>query len=177
MSVQMTKGVAAVPIVDTPSPAAKSRRSVFIRRPFFTAALLVAAAYVLAAIFAPYVAPFDPVKQDFNVMMKAPTVVHWMGTDSYGQDIFSRVIYGARYALIIGIFSVMIGAVGGLIIGLAAGLSGGWAEWGLMRLIDAILAFADPRRRIHRDPGARCRQGRHRSWPFHDRALCANGAQ
>ena len=136
MSVQMTKGVAAVPIVDTPSPAAKSRRSVFIRRPFFTAALLVAAAYVLAAIFAPYVAPFDPVKQDFNVMMKAPTVVHWMG-----QDIFSRVIYGARYALIIGIFSVMIGAVGGLIIGLAAGLSGGWAEWGLMRLIDAILAL------------------------------------
>ena len=74
-------------------------------------------------------------------MMKAPTVVHWMGTDSYGQDIFSRVIYGARYALIIGIFSVMIGAVGGLIIGLAAGLSGGWAEWGLMRLIDAILAL------------------------------------
>jgi peptide/nickel transport system permease protein len=141
MSVQMTKGVAAVPIVDTPSPAAKSRLSVFIRRPFFTAALLVAAAYVLAAIFAPYVAPFDPVKQDFNVMMKAPTVVHWMGTDSYGQDIFSRVIYGARYALIIGIFSVMIGAVGGLIIGLAAGLSGGWAEWGLMRLIDAILAL------------------------------------
>lgn len=141
MSVQMTKGVAAVPIVDTPSPAAKSRRSVFIRRPFFTAALLVAAAYVLAAIFAPYVAPFDPVKQDFNVMMKAPTVVHWMGTDSYGQDIFSRVIYGARYALIIGIFSVMIGAVGGLIIGLAAGLSGGWAEWVLMRLIDAILAL------------------------------------
>ena len=141
MSVQMTKGVAAVPIVDTPSPAAKSRRSVFIRRPFFTAALLVAATYVLAAIFAPYCAPFDPVKQDFNVMMKAPTVVHWMGTDSYGQDIFSRVIYGARYALIIGIFSVMIGAVGGLIIGLAAGLSGGWAEWGLMRLIDAILAL------------------------------------
>jgi peptide/nickel transport system permease protein len=141
MSVQMTKGVAAVPIVDTPSPAAKSRLSVFIQRPFFTAALLVAAAYVLAAIFAPYVAPFDPVKQDFNVMMKAPTVVHWMGTDSYGQDIFSRVIYGARYALIIGIFSVMIGAVGGLIIGLAAGLSGGWAEWGLMRLIDAILAL------------------------------------
>jgi peptide/nickel transport system permease protein len=141
MSVQMTKGVAAVPIVDTPSPAAKSRRSVFIRRPFFTAALLVAAAYVLAAIFAPFVAPFDPVKQDFNVMMKAPTVAHWMGTDSYGQDILSRVIFGARYALIIGIFSVMIGAVGGLIIGLAAGLSGGWAEWGLMRLIDAVLAL------------------------------------
>ncbi|MWB78234.1 ABC transporter permease subunit [Pseudooceanicola sp. 216_PA32_1] len=141
MSVQMTKGVAAAPIAATPSPSAKSRRSVFIRRPFFTAALLVAVAYVLAAIFAPHVAPFDPVKQDFNVMMKAPSVVHWMGTDSYGQDILSRVIFGARYALIIGIFSVMIGAVGGLVIGLAAGLSGGWAEWGLMRLIDAILAL------------------------------------
>jgi len=136
MSVQATE----VPAV-SPSTAAKARKSVFIRRPFFTIALIVALGYVLAAIFAPSVAPFDPIKQDFNVMMKAPNTVHLMGTDSYGQDILSRVIYGARYALIIGIFSVMIGAVGGLVIGLAAGLSGGWTEWALMRLIDAILAL------------------------------------
>ncbi|MGI3168522.1 ABC transporter permease [Pseudooceanicola sp. C21-150M6] len=122
-------------------PAGRGRRSIFLRRPFFTVALMVAASYVLAASFAPQVAPFDPVLQDFNVMMQAPSAVHPLGTDSYGQDILSRVIYGARYALIIGFVSVLIGAAGGLVIGLAAGLSGGWPEWALMRLIDAILAL------------------------------------
>jgi ABC-type dipeptide/oligopeptide/nickel transport system permease subunit len=141
MSIQTPEGVIAVPITGPPTSQAKARRSVFVRRPFFTIALIVAVGYVLAAVFAPYVAPFDPVKQDFNVMMQSPSAMHLMGTDSYGQDILSRVIFGARYALIIGIFSVLIGAVGGLIIGLAAGLSGGWSEWALMRLIDAILAL------------------------------------
>jgi ABC-type dipeptide/oligopeptide/nickel transport system permease subunit len=137
----MHEGAAARPITAAPSTAGKARRSIFVRRPFFTIALIVAVGYVLAAVFAPYVAPFDPVTQDFNVMMQPPTMTHLMGTDSYGQDILSRVIFGARYALIIGVFSVMIGAVGGLVIGLAAGLSGGWSEWALMRLIDAILAL------------------------------------
>lgn len=118
-----------------------AKRSLFLRRPFFTVAVLVAAAYALAAIFAPFVAPFDPVAQDFNAMMQPPSGAHPMGTDSYGQDILSRVIFGARFALIIGIGAVAIGAIGGLIIGLAAGLSGGWVEWALMRLIDSILAL------------------------------------
>lgn len=125
-----------------PARAAKrGRRSIFLRRPFFTIALAVAAAYVLAAIFAPQVAPYDPVAQDLMAMMQAPSAAHPLGADSYGQDILSRVIYGARYALMIGVFSVLIGAIGGLIVGLAAGLTGGWTEWGLMRLIDAILAL------------------------------------
>ncbi|MDO6585064.1 ABC transporter permease [Salipiger sp. 1_MG-2023] len=122
-------------------PARRGARSIFLRRPFFTLALLVAVGYVLAAIFAPLVAPYDPVAQDFNAMMQAPSGAHLMGTDSYGQDILSRVIFGARYALIIGFFAVAIGAIGGLIVGLAAGLSGGWVEWALMRLIDSILAL------------------------------------
>ncbi|EIE49983.1 peptide ABC transporter permease [Salipiger aestuarii] len=121
--------------------ARRGRRSIFARRPFFTLALVVAVGYVLAAIFAPFVAPYDPVAQDFNAMMQPPSGAHPMGTDSYGQDILSRVIFGARYALIIGFFAVAIGAIGGLIVGLAAGLSGGWAEWALLRLIDSILAL------------------------------------
>ncbi|APZ52192.1 ABC transporter permease [Salipiger abyssi] len=134
MSVQSTAAPAAAPV-------RKARRAIFLRRPFFTIALIVALGYVLAAIFAPHVAPYDPVAQDINAMMQPPSLAHLLGTDSYGQDILSRVIYGARYALIIGIFSVMIGAAGGLVIGLAAGLSGGWLEWVLMRLIDSILAL------------------------------------
>ena len=120
---------------------ARGRRSIFVRRPFFTVALIVALGYVLAAAFAPWVAPYDPLAQSIDAMMQGPQASHPLGTDSYGQDILSRVIYGARYALAIGFFSVLIGAIGGLIIGLAAGLSGGWLEWGLMRLIDSILAL------------------------------------
>lgn len=127
-----------------PPPAARAvrgRASIFVRRPFFTIALIVALGYVLAAVFAPWVAPYDPLAQSIDAMMQGPQASHLLGTDSYGQDILSRVIYGARYALAIGFFSVLIGAIGGLIIGLAAGLSGGWLEWALMRLIDSILAL------------------------------------
>ncbi|MGD9863957.1 MAG: ABC transporter permease [Pseudodonghicola sp.] len=119
----------------------RGRPSIFVRRPFFTVSLIVALGYVLAAVFAPWVAPYDPLAQSIDAMMQGPQASHPLGTDSYGQDILSRVIYGARYALAIGFFSVLIGAIGGLIIGLAAGLSGGWMEWALMRLIDSILAL------------------------------------
>ncbi len=141
MSIQTPEAPATLPPATPLDTANRSRRSVFVRRPFFTIALIVAVAYLVAAIFAPQVAPFDPVQQDFNVMMQPPSTAHLFGTDSYGQDILSRVIYGARFALIIGIFAVLIGAAGGLVIGLAAGLSGGGSEWALMRLIDAILAL------------------------------------
>ncbi|WP_299841572.1 ABC transporter permease [uncultured Jannaschia sp.] len=129
----------------TPAPAAATgpgrQSGLFVRRPFFTLALIVTLAYMLAAIFAPFVAPYDPVQQNIDAMMAPPGGAHWLGTDSYGQDILSRIIYGARYALVIGFCSVLIGAAGGLVIGLAAGLSGGWVEWALMRLIDSILAL------------------------------------
>lgn len=127
----------------TPGGAARKtpHHSMFVRRPFFTAALLIVLCYVLAAIFAPWVAPYDPFVQMVEAMMQPLSLDHLLGTDSYGQDIFSRVIFGARYALVIGFFSVIIGAVGGLIIGLAAGLTDGWGEWALMRLIDSILAL------------------------------------
>lgn len=132
---------AAAPQPPAAARSARRRPSIFVRRPFFTIALIVALGYVLAAAFAPWVAPYDPLVQSIDAMMQGPQASHPLGTDSYGQDILSRVIYGARYALAIGFFSVLIGAIGGLIIGLAAGLSGGWMEWALMRLIDSILAL------------------------------------
>ena len=122
MSAETTEAPTTLPPSEPPAKPKTGRKSIFLRRPFFTIALIVTAAYVIAAIFAPFVAPYDPVAQDMNAMMQPPTGAHPMGTDSYGQDILSRVIYGARYALVIGIFSVLIGAVGGLVIGLAAGL-------------------------------------------------------
>lgn len=118
-----------------------SRSSIFLRRPFFTLALLVTLFFVACAIFAPWIAPHDPVAQSIDAMMQPPGGAHLLGTDSYGQDILSRIIHGARYALIIGLASVLIGALGGLVLGVAAGLSSGWAEWVLMRVIDSILAL------------------------------------
>lgn len=125
----------------TITPARRKRRSVFLRRPFFTLSLLIAVGYLTCALFAPWIAPFDPVAQSIEAMMAPPGGAYPLGTDSYGQDILSRIIYGARYALLIGLSSVLLGAMGGLVLGVAAGLSTGWVNWLLMRVIDAILTL------------------------------------
>ncbi|NTF33455.1 ABC transporter permease [Rhizobium skierniewicense] len=128
----------------TAAPAAASasrRKSMFVRRPFFTMALLVTVCFAACAIFAPQLAPFNPTQQSIEAMMAPPDGVHLLGTDSYGQDILSRIIYGTRYALLIGLVSVVLGAIGGLVLGLAAGLSSGRTEWLLLRIIDSILAL------------------------------------
>jgi len=109
---------------------------------WFVIAAVVVGAYVFAAAFAPFVAPFAPTEQDMMSFMAPPAWgAHLLGTDSFGQDLLSRTIYGARYALLIGLGAVAIGAGGGLVIGLAAGLIGGRVEWALMRLVDSLLAL------------------------------------
>ncbi|MGD1876338.1 MAG: ABC transporter permease [Kiloniellaceae bacterium] len=129
------------PTIDIAEKQPPRRAGLLRRRPFFTLALLVTLGFLLCAVFAPWIAPYDPTFQDIEWMMTPPGAQHWLGTDSYGQDILSRIIFGARYAISIGVFSVTIGAVGGLVIGMAAGLTGGIVEWLLMRLIDSILAL------------------------------------
>jgi ABC-type dipeptide/oligopeptide/nickel transport system permease subunit len=116
-------------------------RSIFLRRPFFTMALLVTLAFVACALFAPWLAPYDPLAQSIEAMMMPPSATHLLGTDSFGKDILSRIIFGARTALLIGLVSVALGAVGGLVLGVAAGLATGWLQWALLRVIDSILAL------------------------------------
>lgn len=123
------------------SPALHALAGTFRGRPFFAAAALVSLAFLFAAVFAPWVAPYDPTFQDSDHLMSPPSALHWCGTDSFGQDLLSRVIFGTRYVLLIGFCSVAIGALGGLAVGLAAGLLQGPVEWGLMRFVDAILAL------------------------------------
>ncbi|MET1114551.1 MAG: ABC transporter permease [Comamonas sp.] len=103
----------------------------------------IVAVFALMAIFAPWLATHDPVAQDFAVALQPPSADHWLGTDSFGQDLYSRLLYGARYALGIGVGSVALGLLGGMAIGLTAGLVGGRVEWALMRVVDAILAFPE----------------------------------
>src|SRR5690606_26794930 len=109
---------------------------------FFLLASCVLATFVLSAVFAPWLTPFGPVEQDMSSFMQPPfSGAHILGTDSFGRDLLTRTIYGARYALTIGFGAVLVGACGGLIVGMAAGLSGGVVEWALMRFIDALLAL------------------------------------
>ncbi|MFA5081817.1 MAG: ABC transporter permease [Hydrogenophilaceae bacterium] len=105
--------------------------------------LAILALYVVAALLAPWLASHDPTAQDLMAAMQGPSAEHWLGTDSFGQDLYSRLLYGARLALIIGFASVALGLVVGVAIGLAAGLIGGRTEWLLMRLTDGLLAFPE----------------------------------
>jgi peptide/nickel transport system permease protein len=112
----------------------------FFRRPIAVAGLLVILLFVALAVFAPWLAPFDPTATSWSAIRKAPTAVHWMGTDENGRDVMARVIFGARASLLAGIISVFIAAGAGVPAGLIAGFAGGWTDALLSRIVDAMLA-------------------------------------
>jgi peptide/nickel transport system permease protein len=96
---------------------------------------------VLMAIFAPWLAPKDPLQQDIAMRLRPPGAGHWLGTDTLGRDILSRLIYGARPTLGIAALVMAAAAPIGLLIGIVAGYAGGWTERVLMRFTDIVLAF------------------------------------
>ncbi|OXR38479.1 D-ala-D-ala transporter subunit [Pseudomonas jessenii] len=96
---------------------------------------------ILAAVFAPWLAPYEPNKIVFSQKLLAPNWVHWMGTDEFGRDILSRVLYGARTSLIIGVSVTLIAMLIGIPIGLVSGYFGGRVDTLLMRFSDVFLAF------------------------------------
>lgn len=96
---------------------------------------------IFAAIFAPYIAPHDPIKQNILARYKAPSSRYLLGTDELGRDILSRIIYGARYSLLIGVISISIALLLGIFLGVVAGYFGGRIDLLLMRLVDILLAF------------------------------------
>ena len=95
----------------------------------------------LAALFADFRAPYDPYKQIVRERKQAPSALHYFGTDSLGRDVFSRVLHGGRISLQVGIFSVALGALVGVPLGVLAGFFGGWLDNLTMRSMDVILAF------------------------------------
>jgi peptide/nickel transport system permease protein len=96
---------------------------------------------IVLAIGAPIIAPFDPLDQNPRAALQAPSREHLMGTDDTGRDLFSRVIWGARISLRVGIVSVLIGGGIGIMLGVIAGFRGGWLDNVIMRFIDLLLAF------------------------------------
>jgi len=96
-------------------------------------------------VFAPLIAPFDPRAQNLSLLhggcCPGPSAEHYFGVDALGRDLFSRVVYGARFSLLIGVISVAVGLSFGLVIGAIAGYAGGWIDSVLMRLMDIMLSI------------------------------------
>ena len=96
---------------------------------------------ILMAVFADVVSPYDPLENNYERFLHAPSAEHWLGTDRFGRDILSRIIHGSRTALFIGIVSALLGATTGLILGLASGYFGGAFDLIFMRFVDLFMAF------------------------------------
>jgi len=96
---------------------------------------------VVAAVFGPAVAPFDPATQEMALRLDGPTGLHWFGLDELGRDIFTRVLYGARISLLVGIVVVGVSATVGIAMGAIAGYFGGRVDETISRVIDILLAF------------------------------------
>jgi peptide/nickel transport system permease protein len=96
---------------------------------------------IVVALVGPFVAPYDPIKQSADELLMPPSSRHWFGTDQYGRDILSRVLFGAQLSLRVGLAAVAIAVICGCLLGLIAGYYGGSTDTLIMRLIDVKLAF------------------------------------
>ena len=111
------------------------------RRTLGAAGATVVILMVLVAVFATWLAPYDPVAVDFGVMLGPPSAAHWLGTDAFGRDVLSRLIHGSRTALLVGFGSAVLGATLGAVLGVASAYFGGRVDLGLQRLMDVLLSF------------------------------------
>jgi peptide/nickel transport system permease protein len=121
------------------SPARRALRRLF-KRKGAVIGLIVVAIFILLALFAPFVAPYDPIATSWTLVRKAPSAQHWFGTDDLGRDILSRVMYGARASLLAGAISVGIALSVGVPLGLLSGYRGGFIDALISRITDAMLA-------------------------------------
>jgi peptide/nickel transport system permease protein len=124
------------------APRSPARLAVarFVRRRAAVAGLVVILIFVLSALLAPLIAPYDPIATSWSAVRKAPSAAHWLGTDENGRDVLARVIFGARASMLAGVVSVLIAAGIGVPTGLLAGFVGGWVDAVLSRIVDAMLA-------------------------------------
>jgi peptide/nickel transport system permease protein len=105
------------------------------------AGLIILALLVAIIVFGPIISPYSPTKLDVLHKLAAPGFEHWLGTDAFGRDVFTRIMYGGRATLAIGVGVVAIAFVVGVPFGMMAGFTGGWLDSIIMRIVDAILAF------------------------------------
>jgi peptide/nickel transport system permease protein len=131
--------------VRAPALSARPRRSRALRhltsRPLAVAGGVVVLLFVVAAVAAPLLAPYDPTRPDFLAVRQAPSAKYLLGTDEIGRDVLSRVIFGARASLLAGVMSVALAMAVGVPLGLLAGFYRRWVDEIIMRVTDALLSF------------------------------------
>ena len=135
-------------VAATPSVQAETlpkRANAFVQfvkvQPLGVVAFFIILLYVVFALGARWIAPFDPEAIDFAAMLSRPNAEHWFGTDQYGRDVFSRIVYGARTALAVGILSAVSGCTLGALVGAASGYFGGRIDNFIQRIVDIMLSF------------------------------------
>ncbi len=111
------------------------------RKPLGAFGLAVVLVICVAGGTADWLAPFDPEENDFSAMMQAPNWVHLLGTDQFGRDIFSRLVFGARTAMIVGFGAAVGGGIIGLVLGVTSAYFGGWFDLVFQRVLDVLMAF------------------------------------
>lgn len=132
---------ALAPSLDA-KPGRVAFATTFARRNKIAAfALVVLAAVIVAALAAPLLAPGDPVDMSPADRLRSPGDAGWLGTDAFGRDVLSRILYGTRISLGVGVVSVLVAAAAGTLIGLIAGYMGGWQEYITMRVMDVLFSF------------------------------------
>jgi peptide/nickel transport system permease protein len=111
------------------------------RRPLGALGAAVVLLNVVVALLADVISPYDPLATDYGAMLARPTVAHWLGTDAFGRDVLSRIVYGSRTAMIVGFACAIFGATAGAIIGVASAYFGGKVDLLIQRVMDIFLAF------------------------------------
>jgi peptide/nickel transport system permease protein len=111
------------------------------QRPLGAVGAAIIGIMIAAAVLAEFVSPYDPLTTDYGKMLQAPSSFHWFGTDSFGRDVFTRIIYGSRTALWIGFASSFLGATLGALIGVTSAYFGGKIDLVLQRFMDLVLSF------------------------------------
>ena len=126
------------PVIQSPGRIAWRR---FLRHRLALAGMVFVGILIIVAIFATALAPYDPNVVNTSAFRNPPSPDHWLGTDSAGRDVLSRLIHGARVSLTVGIAAALSAAILGVLLGLIAGVFGGWIDSAIMRTVDVFLSF------------------------------------
>ena len=124
-----------------PASLLKDIITAYRRNRLATLGALIVLILVLMAVFAPLLSPYDPFEIDLDLMTQAPSHAHWLGTDQFGRDLLTRIMFGTRISLWIGIVPTLLSMALGTALGLIGGFYGGWIDTAIMRLCDMVLAF------------------------------------
>jgi len=119
----------------------QARRATWYKQPALMAGLIITAIALIAAVAAPLITFYNPIAQNLTDALQGPSAAHWLGTDQFGRDTWTRLIYGARFDLRVAFIAVLFPFVLGTVLGAIAGYFGGWFDLVIMRIVDVFVAF------------------------------------